>query len=74
MYTVIIIVYTETKGGVGLSPRPKSDKSKNIRFNIRITKETSDKLEHCAEKLVTSKADVVERGIDLVKKELDEKK
>lgn len=56
-----------------MSPRPKSDKSKNIRFNIRITKKTSDKLEHCAEKLATSKADVVERGIDLVKKELDEK-
>lgn len=73
MCTVIIIVCTRTKGGLKLSPRPKSDKSKNIRFNIRITKKTSDKLEHCAEKLATSKADVVERGIDLVKKELDEK-
>lgn len=57
-----------------MSPRPKSDKSKNIRFNIRITKETSEKLEDCAKKLETSKADVVERGIDLVKKELDEEK
>lgn len=57
-----------------MSPRPKSDKSKNIRFNIRITKETSEKLEHCAEKLATTKADVVERGIDLVKRELDKEK
>lgn len=57
-----------------MSPRPKSDKSKNIRFNIRITKETSEKLETCAERLATSKADVVERGIDLVKKKLDEEK
>lgn len=56
-----------------MSPRTKSDKSKNIRFNIRITKETSDKLEHCASELQTSKADVVERGIDLVQQELDKK-
>lgn len=56
-----------------MSPRPKSDKSKNIRFNIRITKETSEKLEYCASKLDTSKSDVVERGIDLVKKDLEEK-
>lgn len=56
-----------------MSPRPKSDKSKNIRFNIRITKETSDKLEECASRLETSKSDVVERGIDLVKKDLDQK-
>lgn len=57
-----------------MSPRPKSDKSKHIRFNIRITKETSEKLEDCAKRLATSKADVVERGIDLVKKELDGEK
>ena len=56
-----------------MSPRPKSDNSKNIRFNIRITKETAKKLEHCAKKLQTSKADVVEQGIDLVKQKLDEK-
>lgn len=73
MYTAIIVVYTGMEGGINLSPRPKSDKSKNIRFNIRITKETSDKLEHCASELQTSKADVVERGIDLVQQELDKK-
>lgn len=56
-----------------MSPRPKSNKSKNLRFDIRITQDTADKLEYCAEKLNTSKANVVERGIDLVKKELDEK-
>lgn len=56
-----------------MSPRPKSNKSKNIRFNIRITKETSEKLEYCASRLDTSKSNVIEQGIDLVKNELDKK-
>lgn len=73
MCTDIIVVYTKIKEVCKLSPRPKSDNSKTIRFNIRITKETSEKLEHCASELGTSKADVVERGIDLVKQELDKK-
>ncbi len=57
-----------------MSPRHKSDKSKNMRFEIRMTKETADKLEYCAERLDATKTEVVQRGIDLVKRELDEKK
>jgi predicted DNA-binding protein len=57
-----------------VSPRHKSDNSKNMRFEIRMTKETADKLEYCAEQLDATKTEVVQRGIDLVKKELDEKK
>ncbi len=56
-----------------MSPRPKSDKSKHLRFEIRMTKETAEKLEYCAEKLSVSKTEVIQRGIDLVKSELDEK-
>ena len=56
-----------------MSPRHKSDKSKHMRFEIRMTKETADKLEYCAEKLEITKTEVIQRGIDLVKKELDEK-
>ena len=57
-----------------MSPRHKSDNSKNMRFEIRMTKETADKLEYSAEQLDATKTEVVQRGIDLVKKELDEKK
>ncbi len=56
-----------------MSPRHKSDNSKNMRFEIRMTKETAEKLAYCAEKLEATKTEVVQRGIDLVKKELDEK-
>lgn len=56
-----------------MSPRPKSDNAKNLRFEIRMTEETAEKLEYCAEKLGTSKTDVIQRGIDLVKSELDKK-
>lgn len=57
-----------------MSPRHKSDKSKNMRFEIRMTKETADKLEYCAQKLDATKTEVVQHGIDLVKKELDKEK
>ena len=57
-----------------MSPRHKSDKSKNMRLEIRMSRETADKLTHCAERLNTTKTDVVQRGINLVEKELDEKK
>lgn len=54
--------------------RPKSDKSKNMRFEIRITSETADKLEYCADKLHTSKSEVIHKGIDLVKEQIDKEK
>lgn len=57
-----------------MSPRHKSDQSKHMRFEIRMTKETADKLEYCAQKLDATKTEVVQRGIDLVKKELDDEK
>ncbi len=56
-----------------LSPRPKSDKSKHLRFEIRMAKETADKLRYCAEQLEISKTEVIQRGIDLVKSEVDKK-
>lgn len=57
-----------------MSPRPKSDKSKNMRFEIRLTKETSEKLQDCAKALHTTKTDVITKGIDLVKSEIDKRK
>lgn len=54
-----------------MSPRPKSDKSKNMRFEIRMTEETAQKLDYCAKKMNTTKTDVIQKGIDLVKAELE---
>lgn len=56
-----------------MSPRPRSDKSKNMRVEIRMDKETSDKLDYCVEKMQSTKTDVIRKGIDLVKSELDKK-
>ncbi|MCI8552888.1 MAG: CopG family transcriptional regulator [Lawsonibacter sp.] len=56
-----------------LSPRPKSDSSKQLRFEMRMGAETAEKLYDCAEKLGISRAAVIEKGIDLVKEELDKK-
>ncbi len=39
---------------------------KTERFEIRLTKQTSEKLKVCAERLQISRAQVIERGIDMV--------
>ncbi len=57
-----------------MSPRPKSDRSKNMRFEIRLNQETFKTLEECAKKMNTTKTEVVLKGIDLVKTELDKQK
>lgn len=46
--------------------RPKSENPKNIRFEIRLDKETNDILERCAERLQITKTDVVKQGILMV--------
>jgi uncharacterized protein (DUF1778 family) len=53
--------------------RPPSDNPKNLRINLRISQKTADLLEECAEKMHTSRVQVVERGLELVKAELDKK-
>lgn len=44
-----------------------------MRFEIRLNKETADKLEKCAKKLDITKTDVIKKGIDLVEIEVDKK-
>ncbi len=56
-----------------MSPRPKSDKSKHHRFELRLDDEMENMLNECSEKLNTSKTEVINRGIKMVKSELDKK-
>ena len=56
-----------------MSPRPKSDKSKHNRFELRLDDEMYDMLNECSEKLNTTKTDVINKGIRMVKSELDKK-
>jgi len=56
-----------------MSPRPKSDKSKHNRFELRLDDEMNELLEECSERLQTTKTEVINKGIRLVKSELDKK-
>ena len=53
--------------------RPPIDNPKNIRLEIRLTKEQSDVLSECAERLEVSRTDVINKGVAMVKAELDKK-
>lgn len=50
--------------------RPPKDITKCVNLGLRITKETADKLQHCAEVLGISRTEVIEKGIDLVDAEI----
>lgn len=52
--------------------RPTNDK-KDKRFEIRLSSKTYDTLTECSEKLNISKAEVINKGIDLVKSEMNKK-
>ena len=56
------------KIGTKLTNNPK-----NVRLEIRLTQEESKILTECAERLGTTKTEIINRGVQLVKEELDKK-
>ncbi len=72
-YRYIIIVRTR-KEVKTMSPRIKSDNSKHHRFEIRLDDEMNNILEECSERLNITRTDVVNKGIKMVKEDLDKKK
>lgn len=54
--------------------RPPKENPKSINIGIRLTKETAEKLQRCADSLKISRTEVIERGIDLVEAQIEEKK
>ena len=70
MYNIIVRTRKEDKK---VSPRPKSDKSKHYRFELRLDNEMNEILSECSEKLKTTKTEVINKGIKMVKDELDKK-
>ena len=48
----------------------KGEQKKTVRLEIRMTEQKAEQLKECAEQLKISRAEVIERGIDLVKKEI----
>lgn len=53
--------------------RPPKANPRNINLNIRITKDESEKIRECAEKLNLTRTDTIMKGIDMVEKEIKEK-
>lgn len=50
--------------------RPKIENPKNVRLEIRLTKEQSESLEECAKILGATKTDVIVRGIEKIRQEI----
>lgn len=50
-----------------------TDNPKNVRLDLRLTKQEADDLQYCAEKLNVSRTDVINIGVSRVKEEIDKK-
>lgn len=50
--------------------RPPKEIKKNVSLGLRLTQETADKLQECADKLSVSRTAIIEKGINLVHKSL----
>lgn len=50
--------------------RPHKEVTKNVALGLRISQETADKLQKCADTLKISRTEVIEKGIDLVEKDM----
>lgn len=60
-----------------MSPRtgrpPKGEHPRNGKITIRISEQELQKIQECAERLHSTRADAIVAGIDLLKAELDKK-
>lgn len=44
---------------------------KNVRLDLRLTKQEAEDLQYCADKLETSRTDVINRGVQKIKEEIE---
>ena len=51
--------------------RPPIENHKSVKMNIRISEETAKDLQECAEALKISRVNVIEKGIKMVKDEIE---
>lgn len=50
--------------------RPPIDNPKNVRLEIRLTKEEAELLQHCADELKTTRTEVINKGVRMVAAEI----
>lgn len=53
--------------------RPPVENPKNIRLEIRLTKEEANLLQQCADELQITRTDVINKGVKLVEAEIQKK-
>ena len=53
--------------------RPPKDNPRNVNLNIRVTKDEAQLIQGCADRLETTRTEVIIRGVKMVKAELDKK-
>ena len=53
--------------------RPPKENPKSVNLGLRLTKETADRLQRCAEELGISRTQVIEKGIELVESTISKK-
>lgn len=71
---MLLYMYGQKKGGFEVSPKGRPTQAKkDKRFEIRLTSETYSTLEECAERLNVTKAQVIHKGIELVKESINKK-
>ena len=51
--------------------RPPIENPKSVKMNLRISEETAKDLQECAEALKISRVNVIEKGIKMVKDEIE---
>lgn len=54
--------------------RPPVDNPKNIRLEIRLTKDEAELLKYCANELNVNRTDVINKGVKLVEAEIKKNK
>lgn len=50
--------------------RPPKENPRNVNLNIRITKEESERIQNCADKLNMTRTDTIMKGIGMVESEI----
>ena len=68
---------TDIKWGDSVSPRigrPPKENPKDLRIYVRMDKETLETLDQCADSLNMNRSEVVRKGIQKVKEEVDKNK
>ena len=53
--------------------RPHKENPRNVNLNIRVTKDEAQMIQDCADKLGTTRTEVIVKGVKMVQDELEKK-